>query len=107
MFAERDERTGPAVAGRLASSLDELSPVYTQLVVYHGVSGGFCRDSAEAVAHAAAFDCWQRIVEWLNLRVVPRLTPLAEAWRRRHPLDEPGLYAVENDRLGSADVHLH
>jgi carboxymethylenebutenolidase len=107
MFGDRGEQAGRAAAGRLGSALDKLSPVYTQLVVYRGVAGDFYRDSPESAAHTAAFDCWQRIVEWLNLRVVPRLTPLAEAWRRRQLPDEQGLRAVENDRLGSADVHLH
>jgi carboxymethylenebutenolidase len=67
----------------LGETLASRSPVYTELVSYPGVTGEFYRGSSEAPAHAASFDSWQRTVEWLNLRVVPRLTPLAEAWRMR------------------------
>jgi carboxymethylenebutenolidase len=107
MFGGHGEHTDPAAADRLGSTLDEMSPVYTELVVYPGVTGDFYRDSPQPADHAASVDCWQRVVEWLNLRVVPRLTPLAEAWRLRQLTGEQGLHAVENDRLGSADVHLH
>jgi len=70
---------------RLGETLYERSPVYTEVVCYPAAGSGFHRDSAEAPVHAAAFDSWQRTVEWLNLRVVPRLTPLARAWRARQP----------------------
>jgi carboxymethylenebutenolidase len=58
------------------------------VVTYPGVSRTYYRDSYEAAAHAAAFDTWQRVVEWLNRRVVPRSTPLAEAWRARQSTKE-------------------
>jgi carboxymethylenebutenolidase len=83
LFGALDEWTGPVVASRLGGALEARSPVHTEFVVYPGVAGDFYRHSSEVLAHAASFDCWQRIVEWLNLRVVPRPTPLAEAWRRR------------------------
>jgi len=70
----------------LESMLDERSPVYVQIVGYPGVAETFYRDSREAVEHAASFDAWQRTVEWLNLRVVPRPTPLAEAWAKKAAL---------------------
>ncbi len=59
--------------------------VYTEVVRYPGVPEAFYRESVEGVAHAAAFDSWQRTIEWLNLRVVPRLTarPRRAAWARR------------------------
>jgi len=80
----REERATPARAvAELGHALSTSSPMYTQLVSYPGVTGHFYQESGEAVAHAAAFDSWQRIVEWLNARVVPRPTPLAEAWRLR------------------------
>ncbi|MFI5880379.1 dienelactone hydrolase family protein [Streptomyces sp. NPDC051554] len=52
---------------------------HTAIVTYP--VGDFYRDSADPAVHAAAFDSWQRTVEWLNLRVAPRPTPLALAWR--------------------------
>jgi carboxymethylenebutenolidase len=82
LFGALDARTGLAAVRRLGDALRARSPVHTELVVYPGVAGDFYRHSSEVLAHAASFDCWQRIVEWLNLRVVPRPTPLAEAWRR-------------------------
>ena len=83
MFAGAD---APAEAlEALGAALDARSPVFAQLVVYPAVSGAFHRDSAHAEVHAAAFDSWQRTVEWLNQRVVPRPTPLAQAWRAAVP----------------------
>jgi carboxymethylenebutenolidase len=83
MFGGRDEGAPPAVVREVGSFLASRSPAYTELVSYPGVGGGFYRGSAQAVVHAASFDCWQRTVEWLDLRVVPRPTPLADAWRAR------------------------
>lgn len=81
LFGREEPATpAPAVAS-LQRALASSSPVFTQLVSYPGVAGDFYRDAREAVAHAAAFDSWQRVVEWLDARVVPRPTPLAEAWR--------------------------
>jgi carboxymethylenebutenolidase len=80
MFGTDD---APTTRDALSAALGPDSPVYTELVHYPGVSGDFYRDSHRPLAHAAAFDSWQRIVEWLNARVVPRPTPLAEAWRAR------------------------
>jgi carboxymethylenebutenolidase len=83
MFGELDGHTPTASVAALGRSLRALSPVFTQIVSYRGVSGDFYRNSIEPAAHAAAFDSWQRVIEWLNARVVPRPTPLAEAWRTR------------------------
>jgi carboxymethylenebutenolidase len=93
LFAEPgDAGTADAEAGetRRAAWLPALrralwlsSPVYTQVVTYPGVSGSYYRDSRETAAHAAAFDTWQRIVEWLNLHVVPRPTTKETSYARR------------------------
>jgi carboxymethylenebutenolidase len=90
MFGSRDQDAPPAVVREMGRLLDRQSPVYTELVRYPGVTGRFYRDSPEVAAHAASFDCWQRTVEWLDLRVLPRPTPLAEAWRARQPRTTTG-----------------
>ncbi|KOU59802.1 hypothetical protein ADK57_32250 [Streptomyces sp. MMG1533] len=74
-----------AAVRRVSRELALHAPVHTELVGYRGLGGSFHHDPADQRAHAAAFDCWQRTVEWLNLRVVPRLTPLARQWRARRP----------------------
>lgn len=81
------ERTGAAPGLReLGRPLWARSPVYTEIVCYPGAGDGFFRDAADVPTHVAAFDSWQRTVEWFNLRVAPRLTPLAKQWlsRRGH-----------------------
>jgi carboxymethylenebutenolidase len=88
LFAEPGDAGRAAWLPALRRALWLSSPVYTQVVTYPGVSASYYRDSREAAAHAAAFDTWQRVVEWLNLRVVPRPTPLAEAWRARESTKE-------------------
>jgi carboxymethylenebutenolidase len=57
--------------------------VHSRFVSYRGVPEHFLLDSGDTAAHAAAFDSWQRTVEWLDARVVPRLTPRSLAWRSR------------------------
>lgn len=78
----------------LRAALSRRSPVFTEVVHYPGVSGPFHQDSGVAARHAASFDCWQRTVEWLDLRVAPRLTPSALAWRdsgsRAGPVGDAG-----------------
>ncbi|MEO5663238.1 MAG: dienelactone hydrolase family protein [Nocardioides sp.] len=79
-----DDRAVPATAcDELAAALRLDSPAYTQLVRYPGVGGDFYRASSESIEIAASYDYWQRTIEWLNLRVQPRLTPLAIAWHER------------------------
>lgn len=74
----------PASALReLDAALRAGSPVYTEIVTYPGLDAEFYNDAGDSAAHAASFDTWQRAVEWLNKRVVPRLTPLADAWLAR------------------------
>jgi carboxymethylenebutenolidase len=80
MFGAEDEGAPGEAVDRLAELLTDPSPAYTELVTYPGVDGDFFHDSAEALGHAAMFDSWQRVLEWLNLRVVPRPTPYAEIW---------------------------
>jgi carboxymethylenebutenolidase len=83
LFAADDPDTPAGWVREFGAALDRLSPVYTQVVAYPGVSSAFYRDSREPLEHAASFDSWQRTLEWLNLRVVPRPSPLALAWRVR------------------------
>lgn len=88
MFGADDE-TAPAAAVRLlAERLVDPSPQYTELVTYPGVRGDFFHESTEARGHAGMFDSWQRVVEWLNLRVVPRPTPYAEIWSLKQAMSE-------------------
>lgn len=77
--------TSNELGGELAvyrSELREASTEHSELIGYPGVDHCL-QDSTQALAHAAAFDAWQRTVEWLNIHVAPRPTPLAEAWRER------------------------
>jgi len=83
MFAVPAERM-PRFA-RYRRDVEQASDVYTEVVAYRDASPSYYRDSTAVADHAASFDSWQRTIEWLNLRVVPRLTPLAEAWVARHP----------------------
>lgn len=68
----------------LAGKVIDRSPVHSEIVRYAHVRSDFYRHSGDPLAHAAAFDAWQRTVEWFNLRVAPRLTHQAEAWFRQH-----------------------
>lgn len=81
--------TGSGGTGCVLDRLDAIrraqAPVHTELVRYSVVPEHFYTDISDTVGHAAAFDAWQRIVEWLNLRVVPRLTPRSLAWRAQLP----------------------
>ncbi|MDI9933699.1 dienelactone hydrolase family protein [Rhodococcus sp. IEGM 1354] len=86
LFGEED-LTAPATAcDELETVLREDSPVFTQLVRYPSVGDDFHRPSSESIEIAASYDYWQRTIEWLNLRVQPRLTPLALAWNARRSL---------------------
>jgi carboxymethylenebutenolidase len=69
----------------LARTLDDGSDVFSRVVVYPGVGRDFHRSAESGISYAASYDGWQRAVEWLNARVAARLTPLAAAWRERHP----------------------
>ncbi|WP_412520746.1 dienelactone hydrolase family protein [Actinomadura madurae] len=68
----------------LTSALMSRTRVYSEVVQYPDVGEDFYRDSHEPPVHAAAFDSWQRIIEWLDAMVAPRPTPLATAWRLRY-----------------------
>ncbi|MCX4428898.1 dienelactone hydrolase family protein [Streptomyces mirabilis] len=82
LFGRQDPGAPPEAVDRLRERLRD-SPAYTQVITYPGVARDFHRDAREALAHATTFDVWQRTVEWLELRVVPRPTPLAEEWQKR------------------------
>jgi carboxymethylenebutenolidase len=86
--AGNDPRAPGSVARALEEALRIRSPVFAQVVFYPRVTSEFYRRAIEAVEIAASFDCWQRTIEWLNARVEPRPTPLAEAWARRKGLHE-------------------
>jgi hypothetical protein len=75
-----------AAVSSLARAVDELAPVHGVVVSYPAACAGFHCALGDGRAYGASFDAWQRTVEWLNLRVVPRLTPRAQAWRRAHGL---------------------
>jgi carboxymethylenebutenolidase len=107
LFAEAPEQLSLQAVRELDRMLDTRSPVYTQLVTYPGVSGDFYQNSAESSAHAASFDAWQRTLEWLNLRVVPRPSPYAELWelnKARRPGSTVG--ATFTTTEGNPDVDL-
>ena len=86
MFGGREHATLAADIRRLDDALWETSPAFTGTVTYSDVAGDFYRRSGSAAAHAAAYDSWQRVLEWLGGHVAPRLTPLAQAWRQSHPV---------------------
>jgi carboxymethylenebutenolidase len=73
------------VLGRLDHVRALQCRVYTEVVCYPQVPQRFYRNTAETLLHAAAFDSWQRTLEWLNGRVMPRLTPASLAWRSGLP----------------------
>ena len=83
MYGARDPAMPDAACVEMDRTLRRVAPAYTQLVQYPGVGGNFYRKSSESLEIAASYDYWQRTVEWLNHYVVPRPTPLAEAWRHR------------------------
>ncbi|TGD85201.1 hypothetical protein BayCH28_22690 [Mycolicibacterium sp. CH28] len=70
---------------RLAQNWATQAPVYTDVIGYTDLPRQFYHDIEDALSHAAAFDSWQRTVEWLNNHVMPRLTPATLAWRSRLP----------------------
>lgn len=87
LFGEDEDAPNEAVQ-RLAERLTNRSPAYTEVVTYSGVSRGFFQESTNALEHAAMFDSWQRTVEWLNRRVVPRKTPYAEIWSAKKAMSD-------------------
>lgn len=80
IFAHRDPSTSPAQVRALHNHLHNVSNAYISVVSYDA-GAEFFRDPADPAVHSAAFDGWQRTVEWLDLRVAPPPTPLALAWR--------------------------
>jgi hypothetical protein len=68
--------------------LDAASTQHISLVGYPGVEHCL-HDAVVELVHQAVFDSWQRTVEWLNIHVAPRPTPLIQAWDQRRALDQP------------------
>ncbi len=83
LFGEDDPAAPAGQTSRLAARLRAGSDVFTRVVRYPGVGRDFYRENADGLSYAASYDGWQRVLEWLDARVAPRLTPLAEAWRQR------------------------
>ena len=84
MYGENDPAVPDTACAELDRALRLDAPAYTRSsCATAGVGGDFYRKSTEPLEIAACYDYWQRTIEWLNLRVAPRLTPLAEAWRHR------------------------
>jgi dienelactone hydrolase len=88
LFGARAEDLSAAELSQLGRVLDEGSDVFSQVVVYPGVGADFHRRSEDGLSFAASYDGWQRTTEWLLARVASRLTPLALAWRERHPIGD-------------------
>ncbi|HWU22114.1 MAG TPA: dienelactone hydrolase family protein [Nocardioides sp.] len=87
LFGSEAEDLSAADLALLRRVLDEGSDVFSQVVVYPGVGADFHRRTEDGVSFAASYDGWQRVTEWLLARVAARLTPLAQEWRDRHPVD--------------------
>lgn len=83
LLGEADPGVSPTEINALRARLYDRSDVHTQVVTYPGVGRDFPLHGDDGLSYAACYDGWQRTVEWLELRVAPRLTPLAEQWRRR------------------------
>lgn len=105
LFGVRADAASEEIVGEFRAAVDRLSPVYTQVVAYPGVSPLFLSDSRDPLEHAVEFESWQRTLEWFNLRVVPRPSPLALAWTAKHPTDEPDVSTVPDNRW-SSDVEI-
>lgn len=58
-------------------------PVHSRVLTYSDAADTFYRVPGRPRDRAAAFEAWQRTVEWLNLRVAPTPTPLARQWESR------------------------
>lgn len=54
------------------------APAFTRVVTYPGVGSDFYRRNVTPVEIAASYDHWQRVLEWLNVRVDQRQQPLAD-----------------------------
>ncbi len=66
-------------------ALRTVSAVHTEFVSYPAAAEGYSIDAVDVHSYAAAFDSWQRTAEWLDARVVPRLTARSASWRATLP----------------------
>lgn len=83
MFGADDPAAPESSIISLRAALDAGSDVHTVTVSYSGVGESFYRHGNDGVGYAAWYDSWQRTTEWLEARIAPRLTPLAQQWRHR------------------------
>jgi dienelactone hydrolase len=83
LFGGLDRRAGAAETDELSRRLRACGDVFSQVVRYADVGAEFHRQSSDGLTYAASYDAWQRVFEWFDARVAPRLTPLALAWRER------------------------
>jgi carboxymethylenebutenolidase len=84
LFGEHDPDMTPRAVAELEVRL-RPAPQFSHLVIYPGVGTYFFQPSSTSLGHAAAFDSGQRILEWLNIHVVPRPSPYAQRWADRLP----------------------
>jgi carboxymethylenebutenolidase len=82
LFGEHDRDMTFRAVAELETRL-RPAPQFSHLVVYPGVGAEFFQPSSTSLGHAAAFDSGQRILEWLNIHVVPRPSPYAQRWADR------------------------
>ncbi|MDJ0490698.1 dienelactone hydrolase family protein [Rhodococcus qingshengii] len=83
MFGADDPAAPESSVANLRAVLGGGSDVHAVAVIYPGVGDGFYRHGNDGVGYAAWYDSWQRTIEWLEARIAPRLTPLAQQWRQR------------------------
>jgi carboxymethylenebutenolidase len=89
LFGWADVDSPPVEVGRFGRALRAASPVHCEVVGYRGADRSFYRGTGTAIVCDAAFDAWQRAVEWLDRRVVPRPSTFAEAWSRAQSVRDP------------------
>ena len=80
--SQRDHRIDLRCLSRSRKGSREPQRRSRRRVRYYGLAGkgrDFYDRTEDGVSYAASYDGWQRTVEWLNARVAPMLTPLANS----------------------------
>jgi carboxymethylenebutenolidase len=81
IFGASDSLTPLEDVVSLRRALDGAgSDVFTQVVRYRNAGHGFYCDMRATYAQEAAFDSWQRTLEWFEKRVAQRPSPYQAAW---------------------------